>query len=178
MGLDITAYSKLTKLDALFNEDGEPVDPKTREPIGNYLRVYSNPDFPGRSEGLDDRAAYSYADADEALSTGYGGYNRWRERLAQLAGYELTPHKRFGTTEHLCSAACWNGAAGPFSELINFSDCEGTIGPVVSAKLLRDFIEFDESAKAVTDIPYFYEVYSRLKTGLELAADGGALDFH
>ena len=35
----------------------------------------------------------------------------------------------------------------PFVELLNFSDCEGFIGPKTSAKLHADFLEWDEKAK-------------------------------
>lgn len=50
MGLDITAYRKLTKIDAVFDADGEPIDPNTRESIDYDLHAYLNPDFPGRAE--------------------------------------------------------------------------------------------------------------------------------
>lgn len=178
MGLDITAYRKLTKIDAVFDADGEPLDPNTREPIENYFKPYANPSFPGREEGLTDRAVYAYADAEHVFSRGYGSYNRWREALAKLAGYPLTEYVgAFKQRESAHAAACWEGATGPFSELINFADNEGTIGPVVAAKLARDFAEFDEHAQSVSE-PYFYEGYGDMRRGLELAADGGALDFH
>lgn len=177
MGLDITAYSGLKKLDVLFDADDEPVDKQTQQPIGNYLRVYTNDDFPGRAEGLEDLAVYSYEAARECFGMGYGGYNRWRNELAKLAGYPLTEYTRANGTNYSHAAACWQGAQGPFSELINFADNEGVIGPIVSAKLLRDFIDWDQRAKDNGD-PSFYDVYSRLREGLELAADGGCLDFH
>lgn len=178
MGLDITAYRKLTKLDCVFDAEGYPIDPETREPIENYLKVYANSDFPGREKGLEDRATYAYEDAEHVLSRGYGGYNRWRDMLAKLAGYPLTKYKgAFGIESEGHAAACWQGATGPFSELINFADNEGVIGPVVAAKLARDFAEFDERAKAITE-DYFYEGYCDMRRGLEMAADGGALDFH
>lgn len=180
MGLDITAYRKLTKLDVLFNEDGEPVDPATRELVEDYCKVLSNPDFPGRADGLEDRACYSYAEAEHIFSRSYSGYNRWRETLAKLAGYPLDERVTFGVREASHSAAAWNGnvkAGAPFLELVNFADNEGTIGPVVAAKLLRDFVEYDERAKAITE-DRFYEGYCDMRRGLELAADGGALYFH
>lgn len=180
MGLDISAYRKLTKLDVLFNEDGEPVDPATREPVEDYYRVYANPDFPGRADGLEDRACYSYAEAEHVFSRSYSGYNRWRETLAKLAGYPLDYRETFGVREPSHAAAAWNGkvqAGAPFWELVNFADNDGTIGPVAAAKLLRDFAEFDGRAKEITE-DYFYSGYCELRRGLEIAADGGALDFH
>lgn len=177
MGLDITAYRQLQPLDTVFDADGEPVDHETRKPIDNYFQVFANPNFPGREEGLKDREVYSYAEAEDVVSMGYGYYNRWREALAKLAGYPLTERgDRFGGTRQLHAAACWQGASGPFSELINFADNEGVIGPVVAAKLARDFAEFEERAKAVGED--FYRGFADLKRGVEMAADGGALDFH
>jgi hypothetical protein len=180
MGLDITAYRKLTKLDVVFDADGEPIDPQTREPVDDYMKVYANSDFPGRAEGLEDRAIYSYEEADSCLSLGYGGYNGWREALAKMAGYPLTEYEgQFGSREKAHAAACWgDGETGPFAELINFTDCDGTIGPVVAAKLARDFAEWDERAKAVGEPHYFYRIYAELRKGVEMAADGGALRFH
>ncbi len=177
MGLDITAYRQLKLCNTLFDADGEPIDETTHEPISNYLKVFANSDFPGREEGLKDGGVYTYAEADEVLSMGYGYYNRWRETLAKLAGYPLTEHRaQFGFTHRTHAAACWEGATGPFSELINFADNEGVIGPVVAAKLARDFTAFDERANAVGDD--FYRAYRELKRGIDMAADGGALDFH
>ena len=179
MGLDITAYRKLTKLDVVFNADEEPIDPTTHEEIGDYVRFYVNHHFPGREQGIEHRAIYSYEGAESVMSRGYGGYNRWREQLAKLAGYPLTEYvNSFGQKEQAHAAACWEGATGPFSELINFADNEGVIGPVVAAKLAQDFADFEERAAAVGDGDYFYSGYQDMKRGCEMAADGGALDFH
>lgn len=179
MGLDITAYRRLTKVDALFDERGEPVDAVTHVPLDDYFKVWSNPDFPGRADGLEDGAVYTYSEFDHVFSRGYGSYNRWRETLAKLAGYPLDFRETFGVREASYAAAAWNGKIneGPFYELVNFADNEGVIGPVAATKLLRDFVEFDDRAKAITE-EHFYEGYCDMRRGLELAADGGALDFH
>jgi hypothetical protein len=73
--------------------------------------------------------------------------------------------------------ACWNGAQGPFSELIHFSDCEGVIGTAVSKKLAADFAAFDEKAKAAGNERY-YAKYQEWRKAFEMAANGGAVDFH
>ena len=66
----------------------------------------------------------------------------------------------------------------PFFELINFSDCEGSIGPVVSAKLARDFAEFDERARSLNDEGrHFYRLYKSWTTAFQMASDGGMVDF-
>ena len=176
MGLDVTAYKQLTKLDALFDADGEPVNPATREPYESYFRAGVNHDFPGREEGLEDGSVYSYADSMGGWSGGYGRYNHWRDDLAKLAGYPLGSYRQYGNDYPSYCAECWTGAKGPFSELINFTDCDGVIGHVVAAKLAKDFAEFDERAKAMGED--FYERYAEWRAVFEFAADNGAVDFH
>jgi len=180
MGLDITAYRKLTKLDAVFDADGDPINPETREALDYDLKVYANFDFPGREDGLEDRAVYSAEDSMGFRAGSYGGYNAWREELAKLAGYPLTDYTIYGRTERRHDAGAWAASAGPFWELINFSDCEGIIGPVVSEKLAKDFAEFDERAKAhaASRNDWFYPLYQTWRQAFDMAADGGAVDFH
>ncbi|KGS34477.1 hypothetical protein X962_2021 [Burkholderia pseudomallei MSHR7343] len=178
MGLDATAYRQIKKIDCVFDADGEPIDPITRGAIEtDYLRVYVNPDFPGRADDLENRAIYSYQDADEAFSGGYGRYSMWREMLAKLAGYQPISVDRFGTgrTELRHDEAAWRATSGPFWELICFSDCDGVIGSTVSAKLAQDFAQFDELAKANES---FYVIYSQWRAAFEMAAQNGCVCFH
>ena len=177
MGLDIYAYSNLVKLDCVFNEDNEPIDRNTGKPIDNYFKPHDNGDFPGRIEGLDANSAYSFADCQDVFSLSYSGYSTWRDELARLAGYPVTTNV-MGHSSYAAGAWRRSCTGGPFYELINFSDCEGTIGPVVAKKLLRDFEEWDDRAKHFeTTLLRFYEHYQRFLHGLEISADGGAIDF-
>lgn len=180
MGLDITAYRNLRKIDAVFDVDGEPIDPITREPIDYSLKAYANNDFPGRDEGLEDRAIYSAEDSMGFRAGSYSGYNAWREELAKLAGYTAADYTIYEQTKKRHDAGAWASTSGPFWELINFSDCEGVIGPVVSAKLAKDFAEFDDNARAHSTAreDWFYPVYQDFRQAFEMAADKGAVDFH
>jgi hypothetical protein len=174
MGLDITAYSKLTKaVDIQLDEDGEP----SREDWETHTKAWINPDWPERGLGLEHNAWYTYGDEFGFRAGSYSGYTDWREELAKLAGYPATETESasFGSRS-LHSAACWGGASGPFSELIDFSDCEGTLGPVVSKKLLEDFVTFELAAHAIGG--RFFERYAEWKQAFELAADGGMVCFH
>lgn len=176
MGVDIYAYTKVQKLNALALEDGEAVDKATLEPIADCVRAYSNSDFPGRDEGLEDRAFYSYEECLDILSMGYGGYNFWRRELAKLAGWPAVPYEQYGRIEMREDAAAWNAESGPFWELINFSDCEGCIGPVVAAKIARDFAEHQAKADAHPD-ERFRERYNSMRKGFEAAANNGLIRF-
>lgn len=174
MGLDVTAYHQLKRAEGiLFDEDGSPVGEHADMDL---VRVWSNPEFPGREDGLIDGAYYESGPNGEGLSIGYGAYNGWRELLAKLAGYEPVPYERYGHTELRHDAAAWAVSSGPFWEQINFADNEGCIGPVVCAKLAKDYADFAEKAEA--EGGPFWARYQEWKACFDLAADGGMVDFH
>lgn len=177
MGLDITAYRKIDKIDAVFDAHEEPINPVTREPIEDYTRFYLNDDFPGRANEIEDRGVYRFADHFGFRAGSYGGYNMWRNELAKLAGYPLGQYEQYGRMWDSYCVACWEGKEGPFSELINFSDAEGAIGASVSAKLAKDFADFQEEAEKV-EAPYFKELYAKWRKAFEMASDSGAVSFH
>ncbi|HEV7251456.1 MAG TPA: hypothetical protein VGN93_31145 [Shinella sp.] len=179
MGLDIIAHARLTKIEGVkylegevYNHALEVVEYDTYDFVARL-----NPDFPGRADDIEDRGVYSSGDSFGFGAGAYSGYNRWRERLAELAGYPQAPIETYGRVEHRHDAGAWTVADGPFWELINFSDCEGVIGTAVSKKLAADFAAFDAAAQAVDD-PTFYPRYQNWRKAFEMAADAGAVDFH
>lgn len=176
MGLDITAYRRITLAEIVaVDEDGSPCDWK------RFRRAWVNPDFPGRADDIQHDGIYEFTERFRFRAGGYGYYSEWREQLAKLAGYPLTDyHDDYGTRK-MHAAACWNGAVGPFSELIYFADNQGILGTSVSAKLAKDFAEFEEAARAFaseTGDEEFLESYLEWKTAFDMAADGGMVDFH
>lgn len=172
MGLDITAYKALTKVEnPKLDSDGRP------ENYNEETSFYANPDFPGRMEGIEENTVYRYVDAHGFRAGSYGGYNGWRNELAKLAGYPVGAYREFGRAYESYAAGAWKASEGPFYELINFSDCEGTIGPVVAAKLAKDFAEFQAKADEHPE-DYFRHKYNEWRKAFEMAADNGAVDFH
>ncbi|KFB11047.1 hypothetical protein [Nitratireductor basaltis] len=178
MGLDILAYSAIEKIDCVFNEDGEPIDSETREPLDCdcYIQLYVNNSFPGRADEIENKGVYSFRDSVGFRAGSYGGYNNWRDDLAKIAGWPLGEYEQYGERRASHCIECWNGANGPFSELINFSDCEGVIGASVSQKLASDFKEYQTMADAHPDA-YFREKYAEWRRAFELASDSGCVKF-
>lgn len=170
MGLDITAYARLTKLP-------EPPIRGQDCPDGQFW-CRLNTDFPGRANDLEDRAAYSYERRIGFAAGSYSGYGEWREELAKLAGYPAVSHRSYWEKEPqlLHAAGAWERDGGPFWELINFADNEGVIGALVSAKLAKDFNAFQTKANEVGG--WFLRKYNEWRQAFELAADCGAVDFH
>lgn len=179
MGLDITAYRGLTKIEVEL-EDGEPVDDEIYE---THARAYVS-EFRGQQDELVHGAFYAYEEDLWFRAGSYSGYNAWRETLARFAGYDATDFndEMRGIVRKLHSAACWEGATGAFSELIDFSDAEGVIGPVTSAKLAKDFAEHEERARSFDAGPdddgFFFRKYLEWKLAFEMAAGDGMVQFH
>lgn len=179
MGLDISSFRAVVRMDnPTLNEDNEPIDPETGDWMRNTVRVYENTDFPGRASPLVD-GHYTFAESVGGPSLAYGSYNKWREELARMAGYEAKSVTLYGVVEVRHAASAWAATSGPFWELINFSDCEGVIGPIASAKLAKDFSDFEERARSFQSTAYrFYETYLEFREVFEFAKDGGFVDFH
>jgi hypothetical protein len=161
MGLDITAYERLT-----------PVTSRDSECEPGHTRIWINAEFPGRAGELKD-GVYRYEGELLTFRAGsYGGYNDWRRWLAALVG--TTPED------------VWNSEtpSGPFVELINFSDCEGTIGTTVAAKLAGDFAQWEARAmekmraESPDVIDWHQSVWTNWRRAFEIAARGGAVTFH
>lgn len=163
MGLDITAYEKVT----LIRADEPGVDWDEEDGTDQLYSTH----WPERADGLVD-GVYRYGGEVLGFRAGsYSGYNRWREDLAKLLG--TTPEKVWSDPK-----------PGPFLELIAFADNEGVIGPVTSAKLARDFAEYAGKAETfaatlpLSDGPYWLGKYRSWQRAFEIAAKGGAVKFH
>lgn len=160
MGLDITAYTGLKEVRQRANDDDYGDD-------DNLVWLYPGEGyFSERFGSLKENSLYSAEDSFGFRAGSYSGYNHWRDWLAGLVG--TTPE------------AVWDGAQPPaFRELIDFSDCEGTIGPEVAAKLAKDFADYDEKAKAAdNDDGFMYQRYQHWRKAFEMAAKNGAVKFH
>jgi len=133
MGLDISYYRRLVPApDAPKDEYGEH----------DYMQFFTLHDGEDRRAADLKPGVYSFDERDSFRAGSYGGYNAWRSELAKFAGYESSTY-------------VWDNrekvAGQPFVELIDFSDCEGVIGPSVSAKLARDFATFQVRADTHPD---------------------------
>jgi hypothetical protein len=163
MGLDISAFSRLTPAENVpCDEHGHPIDWEhfVRFTRG-HLQLSAEHDY-GHANDLR-VGIYSWERELNFRAGSYSGYNDWRNWLAQRAGWPSAPD-------------LWKAkpATGPFVELINFSDCEGLIGPRVSKKLLHDF---EQNCHTIAK-DYNGQLYLKWFKAFELAADGGAVWFH
>jgi hypothetical protein len=176
MGLDITAYRGLRRA-----QPGEGMNPKYGDADyeNGWHEMYVNSDFPSQADDIVDRAIY-HADDDFGFRAGsYSGYSVWRDQLAEMVGYPAITDglDKYRREYPYSSGVHADPKPGPFVELINFSDCEGVIGPKTSAKLAADFKAFQEKADAHPD-DWFREKYADWRKAFEMAADNGAVSFH
>ncbi|MEN8503610.1 MULTISPECIES: hypothetical protein [Paraburkholderia] len=123
------------------------------------LEIEVNADWPCLADGLDHGSVYMFTE-----SAGFGFKSRLDfvvnlNELAVFAGYD-----------------CRMPAADdpkPFRELFRWA-AEGVIGPVVSAKLVADFVEWEEPIKALGDDD-FYKFYRHMRKIFEFAMNDGCV---
>ncbi len=198
MGLDISAYSRMEPVEEPPKDDDGDIDWDKAYDLG-YVHVFANAGFEASTRGLRNHDVVTtvgkydwiadgcYRPREDSDSIGfragsYGSYGLYRKQLAALVGID-DPH------------AIWNNPEAhrdlPFFEQINFSDCEGTIGPEAAADLLKDYEDHSEawlahlSSKKIRDgglhlswIKSFQESYETWAKAFRLAADGGLVDYH
>lgn len=163
MGLDISALSKID-FTKRYTEDAD---------IDNEIYLYPEKWVALQNEGIEE-GRYSFSGDHHRFRAGsYGGYNYWRKMLAEMVG--KTPEQIWEKPEE--------HKGTPFFELINFSDCEGFIGPKTSAKLYQDFVDHDEQADEFSKTMgeegawSFKDKYDNWKEAFKVASEGGAVIF-
>lgn len=178
MGLNITAYAGLKWYVPDGRElvilEGNGVDSLEYREEHDINELYIPPDCGGHAEGIQSKYFTLYCGVHSFRAGSYTAYSAWRETLARVAGYGVSNN-------------VWeNGLKGPFTELINFSDCEGTIGPVVSKKLYDDFTTNEKKLTLAVHledhVPFgidsWLAVYKEFIEAFRLASEDGAVQFH
>lgn len=154
MGLSVYGYKNISIVEnPELDESGYPVND------GENTRFYRHPAYIDRYAGLEVNKVYTgeYLDGP---SFSYGGYNTWRDQLAKMVGYPLKDYMHFSKSIRQSHCVeCWEGKEGPFSEQINFSDCEGAMGPAVCKKLGNDYVAYAAQAEAIGG--FFFKQYQK-----------------
>lgn len=159
MGLVISAFDGVKLVRAMTVKESNGIE----TPDGQVY-LYQDGDRP-QSDGMVD-GFYTFADKSRRHDVGpYSSYGFFRDALSRLmlamSAEDVWSSKR---TE------------GPFVELINFSDCDGFIGPKTSAKLAVDFaLHADKTTGAEKG---FRREYAAFRRAFDRAALGGAVKFH
>lgn len=151
MGLDIVFASQLKATDA-ENEEAQ--------------HLVNISDFRERGDGIVE-GYYLLPKARWFRAGSYGTYNSWRESLSLLAN---------GVLPQIVWRDPFTYAEKPFYELIDFTDCEGFIGPNTSAKLARDF-EIHKKAFVIAAKGWEVQIYKDFAKAFKTAARGGVVVF-
>lgn len=180
MGLDVTAYRRLERV-ADWPADAESIDDFAEYESGRgYVwngrsvtdvhPVYVQRDFPEHhslTPGI-----YAYAESNDWGAGSYSGYNQWRDWLSRSALGVSAEEVWRNFDRWRDRGVAW---------LINFSDCEGIIGAEVCARILADLRENEATIREQAigqDAAWCLAKLDDWLAGLEMAADGGMLDFH
>lgn len=171
MGLDITAYTKLTPAPDAELKDGYPVDYEHFWHASEGVLKWTEENWAGHTAGIESGATYKIGDSFGFRAGSYSGYGQFRRWLAGAMGWP--------SIETLWGQ---DNVSGPFVELLHFADNEGVIGPVVAAKLAKDFADNEERIVAIAEQDgsegaYYLQKYREWRKAFELASDGGAVEF-
>ncbi len=152
MGLVITAYNKLKVIKDLSDNWYDLDD---CDEYDNYLLLYDNPDFPDRASPFNSKNVYDGSKCEYLYRSTYSGYSRFRNWLEELFPLDQYPD---------------------IDLLLNFSDCEGTIGTEACKKLAQVF------AQSKVPLPYHHLEYGKnlfnLHKMIIFACDDGCLHYH
>lgn len=174
MGLDISYYESFTPL---------PTPPTDEEKNALYdqdytLRLFTR-HFPKQAEGLplDGTFIRTHGKSGCFWAGSYHGYGAFRQALCQLA-YNL--HIRDFWANDLVKLGLSTQDSIPFKSILNFSDCEGQIGPVASALLAQDFQDYMASAEAAWggEQKNYLSLYKQFADAFTVAARGGLVHFY
>lgn len=148
-----------------------PHDKDTMELIyGDIDSYWANPDFPNHVEDIQEYVEDGLVliTVDHSLDFRVGSYSTYsifRKELCRLV-HEVEPD------------VIWDSDDGRFERdfeyLINFSDCEGIIGPSACKRLLQDFEKWEDKVlDAWKDTgPRLYGNYIDFKQALEIGSEG------
>ncbi len=134
----------------------KPREQATDDDSDALTYIYGD-DFPDRLDGL--RPGMYRGDQERHGGWSYGGYNRLRELLSEAA-YGVEAREVWARPERFASHALSGLVA-----LIHFSDCEGAIGPLTSARIAEALV-----ALTVSD-DYAAEGHARLLACFRDAAE-------
>lgn len=181
MGLDVTFFERVEFVGEHATEwiDADGV---TRE--CDHRVAYTSGGFPRTEAGVP--SGQHFEESGESLhwSLNYAGYSMFRACLLHTVRPDLV------TAENPYYPRVWTDEitaeefqSWPFNELIWFSDCEGTYGPEVAAKLLSDFRKHEHriDSSALELFPawgsMFGKLYREYMAGLEIVGDQGLVTY-
>lgn len=176
MGLDITAYSKLETPDPLVRKvlDKLLLTDNREEVFEFSERHIASPDNwigdmqPGKYYETSKTETFDFR------AGSYSVYNTYRKMISECF-LDATQNEVWDNEKKF--------EGKPFYEQVNFSDCEGFIGPEVSAKLAGDYKKGRDKwyeylrESGETQIEYYMSKYDQWTKAFELASDGGFVWF-
>lgn len=172
MGLDTTAYEFVERL---RGGGGSGDDDR-------HILAFSHKNFPHALEGLEGVDSFFVFPGGREVYRGgfhYRGYGNTNHTCSSYSGHsylrDLIADKFLDTTPEEIWVNPDEFKDKPFFELINFSDCEGVLGPVACRNLADDFNSHPDLDSGDS---FYDELYKDFGKSFNIAADTGVVVFH
>lgn len=159
MGLDIVVFANVEPLVGDLSEEAQSF-------FREELFLQNNDSFLTNNDGMEN-GKYAGVQRFSFRAGAYSSFGQFRSRLCSLAL----------DTDILDVWDDVDSYVGkPFIELINFSDCEGFIGPKTSAKLAKDFNELESKgtlkfSEDAEDQAYYMSIYYKFRNAFAQAGE-------
>lgn len=176
MGLDITAYSHVIPVSDEIRQRCELAYEEGEDLPEEVFHLFDNRAFEGRVGSLQG-GFYTLTEDSHKFgfrAGSYSGYGEWRDALARYA-LGISAPEVWRTVGMVTQ---------PFGALIYFSDCEGTLGPEICARLYQDFVEQEARVTDAAerelegDHAWFMARYKDWAKAFALGKEQGCVCFH
>ena len=161
MGVSFLTYKDAHRLAVPADVENCPCCQADLFDLDGTFKVANAVDCADRLDG-NEPGWYRGTCVEGGLRLSYGGYSVLREQISKLA-LKATPEKVWADPD------AFEGQ--PFATLINYSDCEGAIGPETCAILAADFGKYDMAASDQFESGWL-EAYRTLFLNFAEAAGG------
>lgn len=196
MGLDITAYKNIEKVEVIEHEiSNEDYTDIEIEVLNNaktsVFKVYELSYFKEHLGSLEENSYYVYEDDFDMRAGSYSGYGNWRNELARVVckvhniePINVDPYKKHDDNgrDRTFSETIWNLPSDttiPLYKFINFSDCEGFIGTEYCKIIYQELLDIENNFKEEnSNNEYFIRKFDEWLIAFEYGSENGCIQFH
>ncbi|OOY04598.1 hypothetical protein [Thioclava sp. F28-4] len=180
MGLTVAAFKNARRVNAYINDENRAIERDTGKEIDAF-KAGNHPFYQRYAPEFVQGQLYTFDEIFRFEAGSYSYYADFREELAALGvamddDFEPWCEEDPQSVVQRYMQECYEWTPLPFSGLIAFSDCDGTLGCSAVMKLAQDFADHAHLA-AKLESERFRKDYAAWQRALALASASGCIIF-